>query len=346
MTTQAEVCISNCNKPLAPQDSKERTLFLQDNRHIKTAISKGTAFLLRNNYEDPAWKPALNNTTINRLRTIDPREQCTIADINASLGSEMLLALASFYQHEITPLLAQLNNYAQHESLGWSGAAATAVESRLSSFGKAVNRHHIALNTLHQGFAAKRPKIEIMRLENAVKSTIHDLNLNFKKELNKYFPHSAGKRGTVMTSAERAIGMARGVKTYEPLNISTGAQFDKVLSFAKASNYTGKGILVLDAGFRVEDVMKDKAAGRDWQRRAIMETTGFGLGSAAGAWVGSSIITSTIGIALMATPTGWIFVIGAGITAGYFAAKSGDSFGKWTAGGLYDTSKSISWTSF
>jgi hypothetical protein len=348
MTTKTEVCISNCTKILPSQNTKETALFLQDNPHIKTIIPKGTPFLLRNNYEDPAWKIALDATPniIKSLQTITPREQCTLADINASFGSDMLVAMASLHQDKIKPLLATLNHYAQTESLGLGGAAATAMQSRLDSFGKAVMKHHMALNKLHEGFKAKLPRLEIMRLENTVKSTIKALNQSFKAELNKYFPHSAGKRGTIMTSSERAIGMAKGVKTYQPLNITNGAQFGKVLTFAKAANYVGKGALILDAGFRVQGVSADKAAGRDWQRRAVMETTGFGLGAAAGAFVGGGIIASTLGVALMATPVGWVLVIGVGITAGYFAAKGFDSIGQIAAGYAYDTSKSMSWTSF
>lgn len=346
MTTKTEVCISNCTKVLPSQNTKENNLFLKDNPHIKTVIPKGTPFLLRDNYEDPAWKTALDTTPniMNRLQTIDPREQCTIADINASFGSDMLVAMASLHQDKIKPLLATLNHYAQKESAGLGGAAATAMQSRLDSFGKAVIKHHEALNKLHEGFKAKLPRAEIMRLENTVKSTVKTLNQSFQAELTKYFPHSAGRRGTIMTNAERAIGMAKGVKTYQPLNITNGLQFGKVLTFSKAANYAGKGALIVDAGFRVDGVIADKTAGRDWQRRAITETTGFGLGAAAGTFVGGGIIASSLGVALMATPVGWVLVIGAGLTAGYFTAKGGDILGKGLSGVVYD--RDISWKSF
>jgi hypothetical protein len=174
MTTKAEVCISNCTKTLPPQNSAEKSLFLQDNPHIKNVIPKGTPFLLRDDYNDPAWKIALDATPniINGIKVMTPREQCTIADINASFGSDMLVAMAGFHQDRIKPVLATLNNYAQNESPGWSGAAATAMQSRTDSFGKAVMKHHTALQKLHEGFKAKLPRVEIMRLENAVKSTI------------------------------------------------------------------------------------------------------------------------------------------------------------------------------
>jgi hypothetical protein len=348
MSTKAEICISNCTKVLPTKNIKENALFLKDNPHIKTIIQKGTPFILRDNYEEPAWKLALDATPniMNRLQAITPSEQCTIADINASFGSDILVAMAGFHQDKLKPLLAILNNYAQNESYGLAGAAATAMQSRLDNFGKAVMKHQEALIKLHEGFKAKLPRADITRLENTVKSTVKALNKSFKAELAKYFPHSAGKRGTIMTNSDRAIGMAKGAKTYQPLNISSGAQFGKVLTFAKAANFVGKGALIVDAGFRVDDVIADKAAGRDWQRRAVMETTGFGLGAAAGTFVGGGIIASTLGVALMATPVGWVLVIGVGITAGYFAAKKGDQIGQGVSGYIYDSSQSMSWTSF
>ena len=108
-----------------------------------------------------------------------------------------------------------------------------------------------------------------------------------------------------MTNADRAIGMAKGAKTYQPLSIASGAQFSQVLNFSKVANYAGKGALIFDAGIRINGVRADKAAGNDWQRKAVMETTGFGLGAAAGVFTGSAIIGSTVGIALMATPL-WV----------------------------------------
>ncbi len=75
-----------------------------------------------------------------------------------------------------------------------------------------------------------------------------------------------------------------------------------------------------------------------------METTGFGLGAAAGTFVAGKIIASALGVALMATPVGWVLVIGVGITAGYFSAKGGDVLGKGLSGFIYD--RDISWKSF
>ncbi|WDE00745.1 hypothetical protein [Thalassomonas actiniarum] len=74
----------------------------------------------------------------------------------------------------------------------------------------------------------------------------------------------------------------------------------------------------------------------------MMQTTGFGLSTAAGAAVGSAIVKSSLGIAMLATPVGWVFAIGTALALGYGAAKFGDGLGQWVAGLAYDTSAHFS----
>jgi hypothetical protein len=87
----------------------------------------------------------------------------------------------------------------------------------------------------------------------------------------------------------------------------------------------------------------DYLAGQNWQRRAAAETVGFGLSTAAGLWVGGQVITSVIGIVMLATPVGWCFLIGSALVLGYAAAKTGDWIGQGAASYLYDKSANQSW---
>ena len=50
-----------------------------------------------------------------------------------------------------------------------------------------------------------------------------------------------------------------------------------------------------------------------------------------------------LGIAMLATPLGWVFIIGAAITIGIIAAKGGDRFGQGFSEFLYDKSSNVSW---
>ena len=74
----------------------------------------------------------------------------------------------------------------------------------------------------------------------------------------------------------------------------------------------------------MNNVHADYKAGKDWQRTAVTETVGFGLGTAAGVIAGAAVTKAALGIALLSTPVGWVFVIGAGIAAGYCALPGED----------------------
>ncbi|NRB42073.1 MAG: hypothetical protein HRU20_26975 [Pseudomonadales bacterium] len=69
-----------------------------------------------------------------------------------------------------------------------------------------------------------------------------------------------------------------------------------------------------------------------------METTAFGASTAMGMFVGNAVVASMLGVAMFATPVGWVFAIGIGLAAGYTAAKIGDRIGKNVSATLYDTS--------
>ena len=46
---------------------------------------------------------------------------------------------------------------------------------------------------------------------------------------------------------------------------------------------------------------------------------------------------------MVTTPLGWVFVIGAGLAAGYGAASISDNAAKWVAGKTYDISEHLNW---
>jgi hypothetical protein len=75
----------------------------------------------------------------------------------------------------------------------------------------------------------------------------------------------------------------------------------------------------------------------------VTETTGFGAGTALGAYVGGATITAGVGIAIATGPVGWVILIGVGLMSGYGASKIGDEAGKYLSSLAYDTSSSINW---
>jgi hypothetical protein len=176
----------------------------------------------------------------------------------------------------------------------------------------------------------------MMVLEDNVRSLTKEFNSTFQAEINKYLNRIKNKKGTVYTNAERGIGQAKGSRTIKPIQFTTTAEFKNLRSFETGANILGKGLIVLDAGIRAGKVHTDYLSGKDWQKRAAVETAGFGLGTYAGLVTGSAVIKSGLGIALLATPAGWVFIIGASITVGIIAAKAGDEMGQLAANKSYD----------
>ncbi|MGH1441633.1 MAG: hypothetical protein ACRBBR_16080, partial [Cellvibrionaceae bacterium] len=88
--------------------------------------------------------------------------------------------------------------------------------------------------------------------------------------------------------------------------------------------YIGKGLIVLDAGLRVNSVYQHHQAGKDWKREAIVQGAGFGMGLTA-----ATLLISAIAVA---TPLGLVLVIA---TAGA-TALGVDVLTKAGVGKLYD----------
>lgn len=269
--------------------------------------------------------------------------------MNAYFGDEQLYAIAALYEKEIQPYLSTARNMTtgRVDSLTGLGAGATAIaakEGRLSGFGKSIFKYQTALIDIHQAAKNKAPKSTLIKLGQIAKNAHIELNAKFTFEL-KHFSGvvKASKRGNIWSSAQRATNIARSGRDMSRLQLTSLSGIRSIKGLEMASDIAGKGIIILDAGIRTDNVYNNYKAGRDWQRSAVIETTSFGLSTAAGLYVGAEVVAAGVGIALAMGPIGWVILIGVGIGAGYTAGKIIDSFGKSTSGFIYDSSKSISW---
>ena len=213
----------------------------------------------------------------------------------------------------------------------------------MSNFAKAANKVKEALEKVREGSKAKLPRHKMMVLEDNVRSLTKEFNSKFQAEINKYLNRIKNKKGTVYTNAERGIGQAKGSRIIKPIQFTTTAEFQNLRSFETGANILGKGLIVLDAGIRAGNVHTDYVSGKDWQKRAAVETAGFGTSAIFGITAGTATIKAGLGIALLATPVGWVFIIGASIAVGIVAAKAGDNLGRGLSEFLYDKSSSVNW---
>lgn len=332
---------NNSTYPVDPNNKQAFATFQQDNPHLNGAfITAGTPFIMRTDSNNGGANDSSNNEdwrkirpdlvcALNQMQSLPPQARQKIVVMDSIYGSENLQALADFYQTELAPMI-------ESQSIGAVGAAATALDTRLSNFAKSANKVAQALEKVREGAQAKIPKAQMMRLEQNARALGKDFNFRFQTELNKYVGHVKGKRGTVYRNIERGINKAKSSRTIKPIQFTSAPDFQSLRAFEKGANILGKGLIVLDAGVRAGNVHTDYLAGRNWQRRAAVETAGFGLGTAAGLWAGTQIVAAGLGVALLATPVGWVIIIGASIAVGILAAKGGDAFGQLAAEKSYD----------
>jgi hypothetical protein len=146
------------------------------------------------------------------------------------------------------------------------------------------------------------------------------------------------KKGTAYTNIQRGIDKAKSSRTIKPIQFTTASAFQNLRAFEAGTNFLGKSLIMLNAGVRAGNVHVDYLSGKDWKKHAAVETTSFGTSVIFGIAGGQATVTaaSALGIALLATPVGWIIIVGAAITVGIIAAKSGDLFGRFAANQAYD----------
>ncbi|MCI2282412.1 hypothetical protein L3081_02115 [Colwellia sp. MSW7] len=285
MPNNIALCYSSNNTyPVDRNNPKAFADFKRDNPNISdTFISAGTPFILRNGSSNASsnskdWRQVRPDLIcpLNHMKSLPPQAKRKIALMDSILGGEYLQALADFFQTEM---------------LGAVGAASTALESRLSNFAKAAKELQEALEDVRKGVKAKLPKAQIQKLEQHVHALSKDFNRKFQTEINKFIGRVKSKKGTVYSDSERGVNKAKSGKGVKPIQFTSTKAFNNLRAFEKSANVVGKSLIVLDAGLRANAVHNDYLAGHNWQKRAAVEVSGFGLATAGGLWVGGQAVT-------------------------------------------------------
>jgi hypothetical protein len=197
-----------------------------------------------------------------------------------------------------------------------------------------------ALEQYRSAYLKKAPAAERKMLAKRVGQAHANVNVLFQGELKQIMAMNAVKsssRGTVWSNPERAMGLARGSKTAAAITLQSSHNFKRIQQFQRVANIAGKGLVVFDAGLRVNKVQDTYNQGSDWQKELVREMSGFGLGVAAGAYFGTAV-TASLTILLIATPGGWAIAILGGLVLGLGGAKFADVIGQLLAETLYDFS--------
>lgn len=312
----------------------------------QATLAAGTPYLTKSDKTSGNDSETLR--LFNMLKQMPPAERKQIARLNKEFGVEVVDALSEFYQMQLLPAVHSVNSFTQStaipylkkEMAGFAGAAATAVESRLKGFSGYVAKYQLALEQYRAAFQNKASAAERRALAKQVSTAQAAVNQRFQSEIQRIIATNAakaGRRGTVWTNPERAMGLARGSKTDAAIRLQSSHNFKRVQQFQRGANVLGKGVIALDAGLRISKVHETFQAGGDWQRELSREMAGFGFGVAAGAYLGAAA-TTALTFALVATPAGWVIAIIGGLAVGLLSGKLADQIGKDVADTLYNFS--------
>ncbi len=244
--------------------------------------------------------------------------------MSLSFGAENTLALAN--------ITAKLQEY----NIGLMGASTSFYASRMEGFGGAVKNYQAAL--MEYRHAVKSNPRAKARAKQKARAAFNRMQTGFQTELKAVTrrSRSLSRRGTPLTSATRAINIARSSRGIVKLNVSGQIQANNLVKFSRQAKFLGNGLAVIDFGSRIGSIHNSYQAGGNWERDMFIESSSFAASATAG------ILTVNAGLALLmvATPVGWIgLIIGGLAVAGTAAAVSigANSYTKNNSGGLYDT---------
>lgn len=241
-----EICICARTELVEPKGESTQPdvdLFLQDNKHVAGGIlHNGTAYINRQDKSnnENIKIPIKTQQLMGELQALPPIHRQALGQVNQSAGSDLTLALASFYEKEILLIPAQAKEYVdkkvipvvKSESNGILGAGLTAVGKQNSNFMNQITIYKDSLETLRHASIDKQPKAKLILLKDRVNNAHKTLNTTFNVELKRHMPKT-GRRGSVWSSAVRGAGLAKGARTNAPINLTSTQEVVKLKNLGK-----------------------------------------------------------------------------------------------------------------
>lgn len=332
-----QLCIAGATRQLKPGEftSPEAwDCFVHDNPHLRhnAVIQPGTPYVVRTSASTPGQQCLAQ---LNELTGLTPGERANIAGLVKQLGLEGTLALAAFYEDTMAPINHRLADWSDNHWRDGIGAAAGGWAARDKVLMNQLTAYEKALLDVRKAHQSKQPGQVLRRYEDEARAAWRRLNEQFRVALEKHFAKVKG-RGTIWSSADRGIEIAKSHRDDTKLNLSGSRDIALLRGLARASDIVGNSMLVLEVGARGKKVVDQYRQGGDWMRTATVQSTGLAA-SVMGGYFGAGMATeAAIAIGLAATPLGWVMVLGVGIAAAYFAGSFMDQAGQWFSSSIYD----------
>lgn len=279
----------------------------------------------------------LLNNELGKFKTKPLHQRQTIAQVNAAVGPDMLLALSDFYDQQLDSLP---KDFFAEQNKAMMGASIGAMGHHLSQLQNLIKEYQMALENVRNAYLSKMPKLEVLKFEQTARQLHSRLNTQFHNEISKRLASSRARKASIWNNADRGLNQAKSARTTKPIQISSAKELRSLSKFAGAAKFGGNALLLLDVHSRATGVRDTFESGGNWEKQALQETVGFSAGFAAGTVAAGSAYSIGVGIALAFTPVGWAVVIGVGAAAsvGFLVGLGFDTAGKKITGKLYDAS--------
>lgn len=214
------------------------------------------------------------------------------------------------------------------------GASTSVYANRMGGFAGSVKDYQAALMEYRQ--AVKTASPQKAAAKQKAHTAFQKMQSQFRNELKLVNSQVKARRGTPLTSVERATNIARSSRTATKLNVTSQVQANNLVKFSQHAKFLGNGLAVIDFGGRIGSVHNSFQAGGNWERDMFIESSSF----AASAVAGSIAVKAGLGLLIVATPAGWVGLIVGGLAVAGTAAAASigmNSVVKKNSGAVYDS---------
>lgn len=311
-----------CNQSLSPESLKSQCGIPIDQLSgfmcaKPTKVDANTPYFISSN---------INAAEKNILSTLSPQSVSKeLTRLSLSYGGDNVMAFSE--------TVLKLKDY----NIDLIDASAGVYTNRMGGFTGAVKDYQSALMEYREAITSKSPMKNV--LKDKAHNAFNKMQTQFGNELKVVTSKNKARRGTPLTSVNRATNIAESSRNTAKLNVSSQVQANNLVKFTNHAKFLGNGLAIINFSSKAGNVQNAYKAGGNWERELFIESSSFAAGAVTG-----TVVANAGGAALMflmvATPIGWVgLIIGGAAVAGTAAITSisvHDAF-KDNSGNWYDS---------
>ena len=262
-------------------------------------------------------------------------DDAILADLAPPTVAQTLTSLSHAYGGETTLALAEVLDELQAirpSVSGYVSAAAGVASARMGRFSEAVQASQRAILDYHR---ASRSGHGRQAAREVLVSANEDLNQRFQYELEVARRRMSARYRALSSNEQRLADLVRHTRRVSRLDVASRLESSQLAKLGRGAHYLGGGLTALDFGSRVVDIHAEYRAGGDWTKKMFVESTSFAVSTGAGSLVASAGLAN-LGIAVAATPVGWVLIVVVLAAAVAGATLLSDHLIRAHAGDAYD----------